>query len=264
MSKALVTQKKGGALATSAAAPKKGLTFIRPEKLKIPRLKLAQDLSAEVKKLKKATPGDFINALTLKNYGKKVVIIPFKQTLTRIKWIPINEGGGQECCSRDGLVGKPYGKCLSCKFVNNWGVNKKGSTTPPECSDNDNYLFIIRGEGKPTLFSFTKSGQPAGQKLNSILSCLGPSDEIWDQAFALESTERTFNGNVCAVPSISVEGDSTDEERELCASFFQTFADKNDEIAEIVEDGDGEAETEPPVQAPPTRGAKVAKKGNRF
>lgn len=234
------TVQSGGSLAAPQVV-KKGLTAVRVDKLKIPRLKLAQDLTDEVKKLGVAKPGDFINNLTLENHGTRIEVIACLQTMSRNKWIDFKDGGGIDCRSRDGLIGEKYGSCLKCEFASNWSKNQKGQTVPPSCSEQDNFILMDRSTMQPLLFAFTKSGASAGQKLVSMLACLRENEPIWSRAFVIESKNKAYGATSCFVPTVSLSPQNpTDIEMEAAEAICDRFMPHQSEIAEAAESASAE------------------------
>ncbi len=238
---------KGVNAVTKGGAVGRGLTNIRVEKLKLHRMKLGQGQSDEVK-AGRCQQGEYINNITLQNLGPRVEFIPILQTFSRTLWTPLSDGGGRECLSRDGMTGNKYGDCRACGRADKWRKNEKtGADQPPECSDQDNYLVMVRGcQSGPMLFSFTKSGTQAGQKLNSILTPdVAQGRDIWGKAFVLTSEQKTYGKNSCFIPRVSLATDGpTEEEMAMAEALYQQYAPKADEVTEAATAEDLESETQ--------------------
>jgi hypothetical protein len=236
------------------------MTHVRMDKLKPQRLKLGQALSKEVLD-GKCRPGEFINNTTLQNFGSSLEFIPFLQTFSRAIWIPINDGGGRECTSRDGFTGDKYGDCLKCGKSELWTKNDiTGATVPPPCSDQDNFAVMVRGcDAGPMVISFSKSGSVAGKKLSNILVPLMHSGkDIWSRAFKLTCLPKTYGKFTCFVPQIEMaDVMPTEEEKALAEMYYNQYAPKTAEMTDFAMEQDQEAEMGAPVDvtAKPEKGA---------
>lgn len=261
MSKQLAV--KGVNAVTKGGALGRGLTNIRVEKLKLHRLKLGQGQSEEVK-ANKCAQGEYINNVTLQNFGPSVEFIPILQTFSRTLWVPLSDGGGRECVSRDGLCGTKYGDCRACGRSEKWGKNETtGKDIPPVCSDSDNYLVMVRGcQSGPMLFSFTKSGSQAGQKLNSILTPdAAQGRDIWGKAFVLTSEQKTYGKNSCFIPKISLSANPpTEEEMAMAEGLFTQYAPKADEVTEAATAEDLEPEQQADAPGARVKGGSGARR----
>jgi hypothetical protein len=119
----------------------------------IPRLGLCQSMSHErlrndAKFIPGLEEGMFFNSVTGKIYGDKVLLIPAFFFRTRIRFKPLDEGGGIVCQALDGKTGAgdPGGNCLTCP------MSTFHDDEPPECTEFKNFAAIIVPDaGLPTL-----------------------------------------------------------------------------------------------------------------
>lgn len=144
----------------------RGVDKIDPEDRMVPRVKLIQVGSPEIKD-KIAEDGDLVNSLTKENYGKSLRFIPILYTKTRILFMPRKDGGGIECSARNGVTGNSYGLCAQCE------KSKWTDKVPPVCTTIINLLALIVGKDAiPQLvcISFGKTSYVAGRNLINMLS----------------------------------------------------------------------------------------------
>jgi hypothetical protein len=230
MSKALAKKGPEGQLST-AIRRKRGMEDFDMSKLKLPFLHLCQDMSDAVKS-KNAEEGDIINLASGKNYGKSIEVIPLFQQSQRIKWIPFKEGGGMDCVARDAKFGSRHGLCSSCKFRNNWSENNKGQIVPPDCSEYDNFVVLVKGEKMPSILVMGKTKQTAAVKLGNML-LMNEDADIWHSSYVLKTGERREGTQSWYVYEAPRLGKATSEtERDTCEKLFTALWQRKSEIAE--------------------------------
>lgn len=264
MKKELAVRKESGGALAAAIRPKRGMENFDMTKLKLPFLHLCQDLSEPVK-AGNAEVGDIVNLASGKNYGKSIEFTPLYQQPQRIKWIDFEDGGGMDCVARDGKFGSQYGLCSACKFRNNWGENPKGGITPPECSEYDNFIVMVKGEKLPAILVMGKTKQPAAVKLANMI-LLSEDPDSWYSSYILKVGTRTKGKQSWAVYEAPVRGKaSTAQEIKMYeATFTALYAQKTriaDDMAErvVATEGGVEAPTESSRTAPRKAGVRPGK-----
>lgn len=194
--------KPGQQTALSAATPEKGLMApgralpvgledVNIKSLKLPQMVLMQGESPAVSK-GAASPGMILNNITEEVLAKQkagVIFIPSFYFMRRVKWIPMDAGGGIDCRSRDGIVGDTYGECGSCKFATDWtkGADGKGNI-PPSCSLYHCFMGHIEGMPIPIILDMGKSKEKVAQKLLSVLM-FGGTTTPWEKKYEISSIE---------------------------------------------------------------------------
>ncbi len=146
---------------------------IGAEDVSIPRITVLQGLSPEVSE-GLGTPGDlFVKGLN-QNLGKQPIeIIPLMRNRSRMRWKPMDEGGGILCQALDGLngIGDPGGDCQSCKYTE-WTIkDPKSGKMKPGCDIVQNVICVIRKEEEwvPMALSGSRTKLRALRDLNSLL-----------------------------------------------------------------------------------------------
>lgn len=161
--------------------------------IKIPRLKLIQDLSPE-RKEGIAKAGSFINSLTKEEYGGQIKIVPLVQRpMTRIRWAARDQGGRLLCISRNktkpsGDPGDVLQDCQACEFYKNFDP-KLGCTTNYEM-----IALIINGEDpkfwEPILI-VAESTRPSDSGFRDIVANIrfnaGRGIRMFHKAYELKS-----------------------------------------------------------------------------
>ena len=171
---------------------KRGIHDMDQEDRVIPRLKIMQALSPEIKD-KLGEEGDLLNSLTKENYGKTIAIVPVFWGKSRILWRDRKEGGGIICRADDGKNGTQYDDCVACNN-SKWSKDSKTKENlPPECSAIINIIsLIVRANKKPELIavSFLKTNYNTGKQLINVMTY--KNADIFNYAYDL-FTESTTN-----------------------------------------------------------------------
>ena len=154
----------------------KGMEDVDSNDILLPRLGLCQSLSPQRRKGDKAfipglEEGMLFNTVTGEIYGATLEIIMLYFFKNRIKFNPIDDGGGIDCASPNGVDGgriTPQG-CASCRF-STWGNGTTSDETgndAPECTLYHNYMsFTFAGQQpSPLALSFKSSGIKISKQL---------------------------------------------------------------------------------------------------
>lgn len=209
---------------------KRGITPIDEEDRSIPRIKLIQALSPEIKD-KIAEDGDLVNSLTKENYGKALKFVPIIFAKSRILFQKREEGGGILCSARDGKTGGEYGLCSACD------KSKWNNQTPPECTTIINVISLIIGEegSRPTLacVSFANTSYTAGRNLINVLSYknIDTFNYIYD-LYSEQKTNKLGTFNILRYRDLNTT--SPDDLYKVAEKLFESFKVEKPEISEEV------------------------------
>lgn len=132
----------------------------------VPRITVLQGLSPEVSQ-GLGTPGNFfIQGLNMV-MGKQIEFVVLMRNKTRIRWVPINEGGGILCRSFDSKKGEgnPGGDCAACP-LKEWS-----GATAPACDVYENVIVRLRGSDDmiPMVLSGSRTKLKPIKQLNTLL-----------------------------------------------------------------------------------------------
>lgn len=181
--KGLAVQNKNTGISVSEEVPdflraevgnQAGMEAVDQTDLIMPRLGLCQSLSPQRRKSDPAyieglEEGKLFNTVTKEIYGDELEIVLLFFFKNRIKYFPIDEGGGIDCSSQNGLDGgriSPEG-CSACRF-SIWGNGAKDDehgNDAPECTLYHNYMAWIPGEGTPIAISYKATGLKGSKQL---------------------------------------------------------------------------------------------------
>jgi hypothetical protein len=142
-----------------------GMEDVTNEDLLIPRLGLCQALSPQKRKsdssyIEGLQEGQLFNTVTKEIYGESLEFVMLYFFKNRIKYVPLDDGGGIDCISTNGIDGgriSPQG-CASCRF-SQWGngaTDDENGNDAPECTLYHNYMSAI--EGVPLAVSYKSTG----------------------------------------------------------------------------------------------------------
>jgi hypothetical protein len=152
-----------------------GMEQVEQSDLLLPRLGLCQALSPQRRKSDSAfipglEEGKLFNTVTKEIYGDTLEIISLFFFKNRIKYIDIDEGGGIDCISTNGIDGgriSPDG-CSICKF-STWGNGEKDDehgNDAPECTQYHNFMAFVMGDNPtPIAISYKATGLKVSKQL---------------------------------------------------------------------------------------------------
>lgn len=106
-----------------------GLEQIRPEDVEVPRLKLLQALSPELKQSETMRAGQWMHSITEQGFGNKIRVIPLYADQSYILWRPRKSGGGILARAMDGIHWTPSDGVFNVKLDNGKDVTWKTATT---------------------------------------------------------------------------------------------------------------------------------------
>src|SRR5690242_224823 len=149
---ALATQGDAAALAVSRVPeymmPDAGLGTedMTRDDFTLPRLALCQSMTRQRKPssplfIEGLSEGQLFNTISQEVYKGPVKILPLLVYKTRIKFNPLDEGGGIDCQSFNAINGGRHAEvCAGCQF-NQWVPTESG-TERPACNLFYNYLVV--------------------------------------------------------------------------------------------------------------------------
>lgn len=178
--------------------PAAGTENIGSQDVILPRLGLCQSGSPQRKKsdpkyIDGLEEGIFFNTVTKVIYGSKVRVLPVLFYKQRIRFTPMEEGGGILCQSPDSLhgIGDPGGLCIKCpkaQFQKN---------EPPECDEFYNFASIIVINNRIV---------PENLAVVSMKSTAIPVAKGWNSRIRL--TQRDIFASMYDITSAEVKKDS--------------------------------------------------------
>lgn len=138
----------------------------------LPLIKLVQANSPEAIE-GRIKPGTFLvtSGVDSTALGVPLFVVPVVQKRKRIKWVPMDEGGGIECLASDGDRGSLYGACDKCPHKD------FGKTTAPACTFYYDYLSLVftadevRGVAEGGVVEVPGSVDVSKKRGPAVLSC---------------------------------------------------------------------------------------------
>lgn len=175
--------------------------------LVVPRLALCQSMTPQRKRndpkfIPGLEEGMYFNNVTNKIYGTSVNVVPVFFFRTRIRFNPMDDGGGIRCQAQDGKhgVGDPGGDCSRCK------LQLFSDGEPPECTEFKNLAAIVAPErGMPSVedalvIGFKSSGLQTAKAWNTMIRQRGL--DHWASVFTLTSATKKNDKGEFFVPKI--------------------------------------------------------------
>lgn len=144
-----------------------GMENVDQSDLLLPRLGLCQALSPQRRKNDSAyieglQEGHLFNTVTKEIYGEELEIVALFFFKNRIKYFPIDDGGGIDCISANGIDGgriSPVG-CGSCQY-SVWGNGAKDDehgNDAPLCTLYHNFMAWLPETQTPIAISYKSTG----------------------------------------------------------------------------------------------------------
>lgn len=144
----------------------------------LPRLALCQSMTRQRKPtsplyIDDLKEGDLFNTLSKMNYHDRVKILPLFMYKTRIKFNPLDEGGGIDCQSFNAVNGGRHSQtCAACQY-NQWIPSDNG-TDKPTCNLFYNYVVVVNDEFRaPVVLSMKSSQIKIAKSFNSLVRLYG-------------------------------------------------------------------------------------------
>ena len=215
--------------------PAPGTEEITAEDIVMPRIRLLQDQSTEVKS-KESASGKLKNSLTGETYDS-IEFIPIAMHKSRIMFDIDNRNGSPLCRSNDVKIGSDGTRCPECdnaKWINN---------KPPLCNMIFNYLIIQPNEIGvmfiPSILSFMKTSVQSAMKLNMSVECTIPRQPFWTKVWRVTPRIKPFKKGEAYILDVQQVRDSTADERSWAELIYKhTSSKKIDLTADEIQTGD--------------------------
>lgn len=190
--------------------PAPGTEEITAEDIVMPRIRLLQDQSTEVK-AKEEESGKLKHSLTGETY-ESLEFIPIAMHKSRIMFDVDNRQGAPLCRSNDAKIGSDnHMKCAECDNAK-WISNK-----PPICNMIFNYLVIqpkeIGSVFIPSILSFMKTSAQAALKLNMSVEITLPRQPFWDKVWKVTPKKKPFKKGEAYILDVQQVRETTKDER---------------------------------------------------
>lgn len=218
----------------------------------IPSLVVLEGMSDEVKTQKLGHPGDLFIRVLNQNLGEgPLEVIPLKRFKNRIRRPLEKDAQGNLkknmnapilCRSLDGKTGhgQPGGECAACPHTQFNGNN------PPECSDFQNVLCLVRGEEPfPILVTGSRTRLKAMKAWNALLMLEANKNRpFFCKSYLIKPVVHTSVNGDSHTFNITVGNNNAvlpEAEQKMAYGWFQKLAGKNIEVQD-------EAPAEPEVR----------------
>lgn len=184
----------------------------------IPRLRLAQGLTAEVQ-AGEAKPGQWLILGTEPMTEANVIPV----AMTRRRELRDPDTRSTVCRSGDGLtgIGNPGGECATCPMAD-WvpGVGKnKGKNAPPPCAFFYSYMVYVMEAETMAILEFSRTSITSGKMLNTIIAQHG----LGTFAVRLTATKKEGTKGTFYSPTVNQATVKPDALRIALAKAKQTY-----------------------------------------
>ncbi len=234
-------QKTSESAVVKPAKAQRGMEDFDNADLIVPRALLMQPGSPQVQDDDiECAVCDVLNNITNANYGTEVTIIPIIFRKKRIKWLPMDDGGGMECASMASGRGRfpDTGECFSstcksCEFAK-WGPDN----TPPLCDEIFEFLAMVVDEGLNAdnvmqnilAFGFTRTSAAAGIRIGNLARFAG--GDLFSRQYVLTTEKKKEGKFTWAEFRAEAGGSSPDELYKLAEYVYETLISEGFEIHE--------------------------------
>jgi hypothetical protein len=202
--------------------PAPGTEQISGEDILLPRLRLLQDTSAEVK-AQESKAGKLKHSLT-EIIVDNVEFIPISMYKSRIMFDVDNREGAPLCRSVDMKKGSDGTSCSECDNAQ-W---KEGR--PPCCNTIFNYLIIEPNQVgimiMPTILSLMKTSSQAALKLNTSVEFTIPRQPFWNKVWLLTPKQKHYPKGPAYLLNVTQVRETNDKERGWCEMIYKNTVGK--------------------------------------
>lgn len=200
----------------------KGLGNISEEDRIIPRLKIMQPLSPEVDE-GIAKPGEFVNSIAKKSYGKILTLVPVMWWKSRVNWQPREEGGEILCQARDALNGAIL--CADCE------LSKWHGKDAPTCTAIINILGLVNN-AELVATSFMKTSYGTGKQFINLFNY--KKVDIFNFSYEVSAIqEQNDFGKYWVVKFKDLNTPVSDEIYKACSKIYDNFAKLREKVEDI-------------------------------
>ena len=212
-----------------------GFGSMSPADLVMPRIKIAQGLTAEVQD-GKAKSGDILNSVTGENYGNTLNLVVLNYQKGQLYMVT---GVGVQCRSSNGVVGvgNPGGACASCS-LRAWGDG-----VPPLCSETHNYLVLLPEPLEVGMLTLQKTATKAAKLLNSMIvmnkqraKARGENSAAWAMQYELTTRVQESKKGKFYVPAIRQIGACDEGLLAYATELAESFSTRDLDFSEAESD----------------------------
>lgn len=174
-------------------AEQTGAENMTPEDVVLPRLQICQALSPQRKKksalyIENLEEGDMFNTVNSRNYGKNLQVVPVIFQKSRVFFLPLEQGGGINCSSPNGIDGGRLSTtCGTCKH-STW----KENGDKPDCQKFYNYVSLVYPTFEPVIVSMKSSAVKIAKRWNALIR--ERKVPVFSQIYNLASVEEESAG----------------------------------------------------------------------
>ena len=202
--------------------PAPGTEEISSEDIILPRIRVLQDNSAEVKS-KEAQSGKLKHSLT-GELNDTLEFIPIAMHKSRIMFNIDNREGAPLCRSNNFEIGSDGTKCTDCDN-NKWQNNK-----PPVCNTIFNYWMIqpkeVGNVFVPSILSLMKTSSQAALKLNTSVQCAFPKLPFWSKVWKVIPRIKRFPKGDAYILDVQQIRETNKDERDWAALIYKNIVNK--------------------------------------
>jgi len=216
---------------------------LTPEDMQIPRAKLAQGTTREVKE-GTAQIGHFINSISGQDYGDSIEFIASTLLKQRFKF---TSDGMFDCVSFDLVTGSKHGSCGDCNYKEFQTENGEKKERGPECGTVFAYLgIIVKGEDfidGPLVFGISGTSTPIAKRLNTIFKMA--KCNRWERRISFSSVLKEDGNNSWQKLTMEVLGQPSPDLMKLAFDAYKfsqgkniIVSEENDKPDDSADDGD--------------------------
>jgi hypothetical protein len=170
-----------------------GMEDVSQQDVAMPRVGLCQSGSPERKRneakyIEGLEEGNFFNTTTKEIYGDRIRVIPIRFFKQKIKFFALDDGGGIDCQSLNGIDGGHYSAtCATCphsKFIDG---------EHPSCFEIHNRVCLILPSGDVAAVSMKSTAIPVSKQWSAIAKMRNAP--LFSAIYELKATPAVRGGN---------------------------------------------------------------------
>lgn len=229
-----------------------GMEKVDQADLLLPRLGLCQALSPQRRKsdpayIPELQEGQLFNTVTKEVYGEELEIIALFFFKNRIKYNPIDQGGGIDCISTNAVDGgriSPVG-CASCRF-SVWGngqTDDEHGNDSPECTLYHNFMAVIPASVTPIAISYKATGLKVSKQILAAIRLTNLP--MFAKKYKVTVSEMKSGNNQWYEKKITPLGYVDQATYRAAEEMFNSLSEKNIHLDTTGEEGDTSFHTDP-------------------
>lgn len=201
-----------------------GMEDVTAADIAMPRVGLCQSGTPQRKRndpkfIEGLEEGDFFNTTTNEIYGKVIRLIPIRFFKSRMKFFPLDDGGGVDCQSLNGIDGGHYAatcaQCVHKNFVDG---------EHPSCYEFHNRVCLILPSGDTAAVCMKSTAIPVSKQWMALAKMRNAP--LFSAIYELQSVPDVRGGNSYYTYKQKLVQNCSEEDFRYAKALYENFSQK--------------------------------------